>query len=413
MKRPARVRHTPTKPTVDRLTPRAEAYEAYFTHPRGFCLRVFPDGRKSFGLRYKSREGYHRVTIGDYGPWDIKRALEKANELRGKADDDARPSPHEERRHITLTIAQLVTDYSAHLDRAAADVSLSAAHVAKVNRALKDLLPKKLTARPIDAVSVDDVAKVLEPFHDRPARFNDVRSSLSGLFAYAMRRELVTRNPVAAIETKTLTPREPDPLNATQCMALGNALREGEAHGMPWQAVAAVRLYFLTACRRSEILNLTWSEVMWDLGQLHLAKSKTLRRTQRRRDKRAIGARVVQLLRDIEARHAREGIRSDYVLPSPRDPSKPYRAIQRHWEAIREAAGVPEMHLHDFRHDVLSDFGAEYTAAIGQAVSGHATQQHLSRYQKAQKDDKVAAATNDVTERRIALLNGPPVKLVG
>jgi integrase len=413
MTRAPRTRYAPTEGMVDRLTPRAAPFDAYFTNPRGFCVRVFPDGRLSFGLRYKSREGYHRITIGDYGPWTVRRALAKANELREKVDDDQVPSPHEARRVVVLTVAQLADDYHGALERAAADKSLSVTHVRKVQRALRTLIPKKLAVKLITAVAVDDIARVLDTYHDRPARYNDVRSSLSGLFAYALRRELLTRNPVAAIRPKSLTPREPDPLNATQCFALGKALRDHESAGKPWQAAAAVRLLFLTACRRSEILNLTWSEVMWDLGQLHLSKSKTLRRTGRRSDRRTIGAPVLQLLRDIQARHEREKIDSPYVLPSPVDPSKPYRAIQRHWEEIRTAAGVPAMHLHDFRHDVLSDFGAEYTSAIGQAVSGHTTLQHLARYQKAQKDDKVAAAANSVTERRMAALNAPAIKLVG
>ena len=73
------------------------------------------------------------------------------------------------------------------------------------------------------------------------------------------------------------------------------------------------------------------------------------------------------------------------------------------------------MHLHDFRHDVLSDYGADYSAAIGQAVSGHATKQHLDRYQKAQKNPIVKQAADAIGMRRQSALDTAPsaLKLVG
>ena len=57
--------------------------------------------------------------------------------------------------------------------------------------------------------------------------------------------------------------------------ALGQALEAAEARGEHWQAIAAIRLIALTGCRRSEILNLKWSEVDFEDSCLRLGDTKT------------------------------------------------------------------------------------------------------------------------------------------
>ena len=404
--------HDTTKRSLDAIAPKAgQVFDAYFRSPKGFHVRVFPDGRKVFALRYKAGATYRRRTIGPYGVWTIDRAEKEAARLRLLVDDPQVLSPHDqdEADSALITVTQLVGDYIKDLGQ-----SRTPRYVHDTSRYLETRIPVRLAKKLVAKVTVDDIRKIVNPLSERPAMHNRVRAALSGLFASAVARELIPRNPVSPLKSEYSAPREPDPLNAAQCFALGKALRSYEAEGKPWQPIAAIRLLYLSACRKSEILKLEWSEIEWEASALHLTKSKTL--GTRRRDKRTVGEPVLTLLRAIQARHIKLGLTSKYVLPSPVDPRKPYTfALDAHWHRIRKAAGVPDMHLHDFRHNVLSAYGAEYEAAIGQAVSGHATKQHLDRYQKAQQNTVVKSAADRINEQLQSALDTEPtpLKLVG
>ena len=409
MPRAPKTWHETTKRAVDAMEPRAVAWDAYFRAPKGFHVRVFPDGRKTFALRYKADANYIRHTIGAYGVWTLDRAVKEASRLRANVDDPKVPSPHEEKaaHRAQVTVGALVAELIPEMERTHA-----AKYVAATKKYL-ERLPATFRKTLVAKVTVDQCRSVLTALQDTPAKHNRARAAMSKLFTYAMAREMTPRNPVAPLGRIAETPREPNPLDEAQCFALGEALRAYEADGKPWQAVAAIRLLYHSACRKNEILRLEWSEIAWDVSAIHLRKSKTL--GDRRRDKRTVGEPVLELLRELRARHDREGIESTYVLPSPDDATKPYFNIDVHWHRIRSAAGVPDMHLHDFRHDVLSDYGSQYEAAIGQAISGHATKQMLDRYQKAQKQPLVKQAADAIGARRQSALDTAPspLKLVG
>ena len=55
----------------------------------------------------------------------------------------------------------------------------------------------------------------------------------------------------------------------------GRLWRPLRVKGEHWQAIAAIRLIALTGCRRSEILNLKWSEVDFKGSCLRLGDTKT------------------------------------------------------------------------------------------------------------------------------------------
>ena len=106
------------------------------------------------------------------------------------------------------------------------------------------------------------------------------------------------------------------------------------------QQADIVRLLLLTGCRRSEIVQLRWSEVRDDV--LALADSKT-------------GPRNVPLnagARRILERQPECG--SAFVFPSPRDPARPRGLNLPLWYRVRQEAGIEDVRLHDLRHTLAS-----------------------------------------------------------
>jgi Arm DNA-binding domain len=74
-----------TKRTVDALKPRAKPFIAFDDDVKGFGVRVFPSGVKSYVLEYRSGGGgrgvaVRRLTLGKHGAMTPEQARKAAQE---------------------------------------------------------------------------------------------------------------------------------------------------------------------------------------------------------------------------------------------------------------------------------------------------------------------------------------------
>ena len=117
---------------------------------------------------------------------------------------------------------------------------------------------------------------------------------------------------------------------------LGEVLSGMEAEGrLPMYPAAAIRLLMLTGCRRNEIVELQWSEVDLEAGELRLRDSKS-------------GARLVPLS-PAAARVFGELPRiggNPWVIPGTKR-GRHLSDLNHYWERVREEAELPEVRLHD------------------------------------------------------------------
>jgi integrase len=104
--------------------------------------------------------------------------------------------------------------------------------------------------------------------------------------------------------------------------ALGQAIEAAERRGEHWQATTAIRLLALTGCRRSEILNLKWSEVDVKNRCLRLGDTKT-------------GASVRPLTSPVWAILAGRRCQGDYVFPGVSRGDRSFASIfSKTWRRI-------------------------------------------------------------------------------
>lgn len=145
-------------------------------------------------------------------------------------------------------------------------------------------------------------------------------------------------------------------------------------------AVAAIRLLILTAARKSEILGLRWAWIDVEGRRAHLPDSKT-------------GEKVVvlpppalevlaALPRSDDNPHVIRGAKPGAHLVNLKDP----------WNALREAAGIEDVRLHDLRHSFAS-VGAAGGASLPilGALLGHSQPSTTQRYAHL-ADDPLQAA---------------------
>jgi hypothetical protein len=101
-----------TKRALDAAKPAEEEYQIWDTKIRGFGVRVYPSGAKSFIIQYRNRAGRTRkMVLGRYGPLTVHKAREKAVKQFAAILDGADPSADKAEDRRILTVGQLADLY--------------------------------------------------------------------------------------------------------------------------------------------------------------------------------------------------------------------------------------------------------------------------------------------------------------
>ena len=430
-----------TKTTVDALQSRDGDYVTWCGHLPGFGLRVRPSGRKSFIVQYDfgGRKGVTRkVTIGAYGsPWTVDDARKKALEILSDAKRGVDVAGEKSKRRAEMTVAELCDEYVAEgCDSKKA--STLATDRGRIERHIKPLLGK----RRISDVSKADIAAFMRDVakgktatdvktgkHGRAivtggkgAATRTVRL-LGGIFSYAVDRGYLETNPRHGVKVYADGKGERF-LSADELKRLGEALREAETVGLPWQfnegakakhrpksaenqretiseyAVAAIRLLLLTGCRAGEIVNLQWSHVDFERGFLNLPDSKTGAKPV------LLGAPALKILSGLPRVKG-----NPYVVVGDKR-GKPRSDLKRPWKRISAYAGLTDLRLHDLRHSYASVGAASGMGlAIVGKLLGHASTATTARYAHF-ADDPLRRASDSIANTIAAALAGPANNVV-
>jgi integrase len=412
-----------TKRKVDAVKPHATKDE--FLWDNGFGVRVKPSGARSFVLQYYAPGLYQtkrRLTIGAYGPMTVEEARKEALALLariGNGEDPASEAAAERRAIRDETVQAL---FPAYLQ---SGIDLRRASTLGYYESLGRLyiLPA-LGKMPVARVTMKDVTTLHRSLRGKKTTANRVVQLLGSFFNWLLNRGLYTgENPAKRVERYPETARERY-LTDEEMGRLGEALRVAESVGLepapehvkepstkrrrnngmfaagPQPAnpvsVAALRLLMLTGWREKEALTLRWDAVDFRRA------IATLEDTKAGRSIRSLHAAALDL---IAAQPQREG--SPYVFPGRID-GKPIQEIQRLWYAVRTAAGLDDLRLHDLRHNVASIAVAQgHSLFQTSKLLGHKDQRSTARYAHL-ADDARQSVTESVGGAIDQALRGGP-----
>ena len=186
-----------------------------------------------------------------------------------------------------------------------------------------------------------DLARIHLSMRNRPYQANRLLAVVASMYSFAERLGLVADgcNPAARIERFPEARRERF-LTMEELARLGEAFRRFENDGRFREGIAALRLLLFTGARLREILHLRWEHVDREWGLLFLPDSKTGKKTI------FLNASALAVLGSLE----RIG---DCVIPGA-DPNLPRADLKKPWAAVREAATLPGLRIHDLRHSFAS-----------------------------------------------------------
>lgn len=402
-----------TKRVVDAAEPEAARYKVHDTEIPGFHLRVEASGKKVFYLRYRVGGGRtsppREFKIGDLGVVTPDQARRRANELALLVSQGRDPAGERQEQRSAPRMADLFDRFlSDHAERHKKASSV------KVDRDLLKLyLRPALDKRKVVELTRADVDRFHKSMADKPVCANRSLALLSKALnlaeVWGWRPD--HSNPCRHVQRFKERARKRY-LSNQELDRLGAALLDAE-HGhirihkpaattpkppvriSPY-AVAAIRLLLLTGARRGEILGLRWENVNLDAKRLELPDSKTGEKFV------YLPEPAVELLRRLERV---EG--NPYVIVGGK-PGQPLANLKDPWEAIRRAADIQDVRIHDLRHSFASVAAASGMSLplIG-ALLGHSEAATTQRYAHL-ADDPLRIAANAIGKQIAAAMPEDP-----
>ena len=263
----------------------------------GFGVRITPAGSKAYVLSYRIGRRSRRTTIGRVGEMSLSAARETAKETLVAVRHGSDPLAERAARRDALTLGAMLERWM----KEHSEPNNRPATVAKNWAIIRLNLGGPLANTAAAEVTATDIEKIKTRLRSKPVAFNRCRALLHAAFAFAMRRELVDRNPVASVTRYREQPRD-RVLSANELRRIAAALSELEAEGANRSAILAVRLLAMTGWRISEIRGLRWDDLSPDRGEALLIETKT-------------GTRWASISTEALAMIAEAPRRGDYVFP--------------------------------------------------------------------------------------------------
>lgn len=303
-----------------------------------FIAEIRRSGGITYHQRYVDEYGKQRsVRIGSAADITCDQARKMAQRIRSEAVLGQNPAARKAEKKAVLTYAELAEKHLAYanntLKRPDATEGVLRCH----------LIPA-FGKRHIDTITQQDVAVFLAAKLKRglkPATVEKMRVTLGRSYNLAKRWGLAgaDRNPVQGVpRPRGITSRQRF-LTAEEAGRLRKAV---EASPNPMLA-PFVSLLLYTGCRFSELTNACWEHVDLDRQSLLIPTSKN--NTSRRVPLSSAAIEVIKALPKYE--------KSPYLFTSVKTMTK-FVSFKKSWQTARQAAGMPELRLHDCRHSAAS-----------------------------------------------------------
>jgi integrase len=375
---------------------------------RGFGVRVHETGRKTFTLLYRmpGTRRVERLTIGTFGELSVDEARKRARLALADVSRGANPAEERRSRKLTLTVAELGESFLE--DVRSRRKSTTAVEYSRLWN--KHIVPA-LAGLKITEVTTAHVAALHRSLRKTPYLANRVLALVGSFFTYAAQQGARSRhsNPSEGVTAYAERKRERY-LSAEEFGRLAQALVVAERYGLTPAstrrrvrktgesakhrpksadtlkpanpvAVAAIRFLILTGWREREALRLRWSELDFSRKQARLLDTKN------GQSARHLGAAALLLLSELDRV---EG--NPHVFPGA-IAGEPLIEINRVWYAVRHAAGLDDVRLHDLRHSYAATLagGGESLLVIGKLM-GHKRGETTQRYAHLHDNPLTAAA---------------------
>jgi integrase len=330
----------------------------------GFCVRIYPTGRKTYFFQYRNRYKETKfVKIGVHGNITTEQAREKATQLALKVSAGEDPSLKVPSK-VSPTVADLAEKYlELH-----AGAEKRPSSIKGDKSILKNHILKRFGLCKVDSISFEDIQTLHVSLNKRRVISNRTLALLHKMFNLAIQWRWRTDNPVSGIKKYQEHKRT-------------RWLQEGEVGRLidvldtyqNQQVADIIRLLLLTGARKHEVLGATWDQFNLEKG---VWTKKAHNTKQKKMEHLPLSPSTLAILNKIKA----EKNDSPFLFPG-KVKGKSLQDIKKSWATIIKRANLEDFRVHDLRHTYAS-----YLVSSGLSLSivgkllGHTQASTTQRY---------------------------------
>jgi integrase len=350
---------------------------------KGFGVRVYAGGKRSFFLNYRIDGRERRHTIGAYPTWSAEAARERAKELRKQIDKGHDPAGEKRSRREAPTVQDLIDRYiEEHLPTKSGSAERKRDEE-KMLAEIGERLGKHTKIADIHGGDILDmhrkISESIGRHGPRRVRANRILQIASKMFSLSLVpragedrpwRNAIDGNPCKGVPRNYEEGRERF-YSQEELALISGALSE-----YPGVASAnCVRLIMLTGCRPAEAMKAQWPELDKEPGYWIKPSAHT---KQRKVHKLPLSPPALELIDRL--RKERKG-KGEWVFPGDK-PGEHLKALWHVWHFVRRRTGLgQDARVYDLRHTVGSvGAGGGLSLLIIGGLLGHTQQRTTQRY---------------------------------
>ena len=364
-----------TQKALESLSPKEKPYLVRDDEIKGFVVKVYPTGTKTFFLDVLTEKRHDMFKIGQWPDLNIAQIREKARKMR--ADLAQGKNPKAEKRE-GVTVGEF---FAVYMER----------HGSEKKSASKDRSHFERLLKPWSNYRLVDVTRAkVEALHksigkETPIQANRVLALLSTMFSKAIIwGYLKGENPCRGIKKFKEVSRDRF-LSGEELARFFESLDLTENPSFK----DFILLALFTGARKSNALSMRWKDIDFErsVWKIPGEVSKNGEPMQI-----PLGPDVLEILRKRRAETS-----SVFVLPGPGAKGH-YMEPKRAWEALLKRAKLEDLRIHDLRRSMGSwmTIGGTSLPIVGKAL-GHKTSQATSIYARLNLDP-VRAAMDQAVE---------------
>ncbi len=354
-----------TKRVVEAIKPHDKNEQLIWdSELKGFGVRVFPTGRRTYFVQYRNQCGStRRKKIGVHGVLTADLARDEAKKLLGDVAKGEDPSKEFQKAKLKPTFEELASEYLEIY----AKTEKKPKSFKEDKRMLESIILKKWRGKKVEEITTYDVQHLHHELRNTLYGANRVRALLNKMFNLAIQWNWTSLNPVEGVNNYQEQKRNRW-LNDEEVQSLYDVL--DSYHN---QSVAnAIRLLVLTGARKNEVLGATWDQ--FDLEKGVWTKSEHTTK-QKKMAHLPLSSQVISLLKKIKKKAT-----TSHLFPGKVD-GKPLQDIKKAWKTIITRAGLSKVRIHDLRHTHASHLvSSGLSLSIVGKLLGHTQASTTQRY---------------------------------
>ncbi len=334
---------------------------------KGLKLVVTRQGKKTWLFRYVINGTKRAMKLGNYPELrlaDVRLIAQAKNDLLTIGKD---PQHERDVQKAMPTVSEFFTKtYYPHAQKRKRSHSDD---LSRFNNHLRDVIGHL----PLNQVEATHVMQILDHAKDSElshATINRIRALLSVMYSYAMDLGLVEKNPVSRVKKYKEVNKIERFLSEQELPRLMQVLNAPAEYGIDnLVVVAIVKVLLLTGMRKREVMDMKWADVDLSSGHWKLENNKS--------GKPRLIRLASESLAEIRKMLPRQ---SEYIFANPQT-GQAFNDIRKCYDKIMKAAGIPNMRIHDLRHNFASmAVNKGLSLYVVQHLLGHASPQTTQRY---------------------------------